>query len=124
MFARLRDAGYRTAQINARRDDDWLTGGMWAEYRRIILDGWKLVHNFDRPEGVRVPELELFDHRNVPLDLDDVAGTHPEIVDRLKAQLDPWHAYALSEKLPSNAVAGEAMSSEELDRLRSLGYVQ
>jgi arylsulfatase A-like enzyme len=39
MFRILRDAGYVTAQVNARRDDTWLDGGMWADYRRVILDG-------------------------------------------------------------------------------------
>ena len=39
MFGRLAAAGYRTAQVNARRDDVWLDGGMWADYRRVILDG-------------------------------------------------------------------------------------
>ena len=39
LFGILKEAGYTTAQVNARRDDDWLSGGMWTEYRRIILDG-------------------------------------------------------------------------------------
>ncbi len=39
MFGILKNAGYVTAQVNARRDDSWLDGGMWTEYRRVILDG-------------------------------------------------------------------------------------
>lgn len=43
MFRTLRDSGYRTAQVNARRDDTWLDGGMWTDYRRILLDGVERV---------------------------------------------------------------------------------
>ena len=39
MFRRMKEAGYRTAQVNARRDDIWLDGAMWAEYRRALVDG-------------------------------------------------------------------------------------
>ncbi len=39
MFRRLKEAGYRTAQVNARRDDTWLDGPMWEEYRRALVDG-------------------------------------------------------------------------------------
>lgn len=39
MFRRLKEAGYRTAQVNARRDDTWLDGPMWEDYRRALVDG-------------------------------------------------------------------------------------
>jgi arylsulfatase A-like enzyme len=37
----------------------------------IVDEGWKLIHNVDRPGDV--PEFELYDHRNDPLDLKNVA---------------------------------------------------
>jgi arylsulfatase A-like enzyme len=50
MFGRLAAAGYRTAQVNARRDDVWLDGGMWADYRRVILDGVaEVTHQKGKP---------------------------------------------------------------------------
>ena len=88
----------------------------------IIHDGWKLVHNTDRPGGQ--PEFELFEHRKDPLNLDDVAAEHPEIVARLQKQLETWHSWAQDAKLPSDAEASEGLDSGELERLRSLGYVQ
>ena len=88
----------------------------------IIHDGWKLVHNTDRPSGQ--PEFELFEHRQDPLDLNDVAAEHPEIVARLRKQLETWHSWAQDAKLPSDAESSEGLDSGELERLRSLGYVQ
>jgi arylsulfatase A-like enzyme len=88
----------------------------------IIHDGWKLVHNTDRPGGQ--PEFELFEHRQDPLDLNDVAAEHPEIVARLRKQLETWHSWAQDAKLPSDAESSEGLDSGELERLRSLGYVQ
>jgi hypothetical protein len=76
----------------------------------------------DRPADV--PELELYDHRNDPLDQRNVSSEHPEIVTRLSEQLDRWQKWAVEHKLPTNEQATGDMSSEELDRLRSLGYVQ
>jgi arylsulfatase A-like enzyme len=51
MFRSLRDAGYRTGQVNARRDDTWLDGGMWTDYRRILLDG---VETITHTEGKKL----------------------------------------------------------------------
>jgi hypothetical protein len=52
-----------------------------------------------------------------------VAARHPEIVDRLKTQLAAWKKTAEQGKLPK-AGSSEGMSSKDLERLRSLGYVQ
>ncbi len=87
----------------------------------IVSDGWKLVHHVARPEGA--VEYELFNHTNDPLDMSDVAAEHPEIVERLKAELEAWKGMTEQSKLPLTDAA-EDMSSDELDRLRSLGYIQ
>jgi arylsulfatase A-like enzyme len=87
----------------------------------VVSDGWKLVHHTARAEGA--PEFELFDHAKDPLDLQDVAAQHPDIVERLKTQLAEWKTMAEERKLPKGE-ATEEMSSKELDRLRSLGYIQ
>ena len=59
-----------------------------------------------------------------PLDQKNVASENPEVVERLAQQLEAWHKWALERKLPSDGEATEGMTSEELQRLRSLGYVQ
>ena len=88
----------------------------------IILDGWKLIHNVERPQDY--PEFELYHHANDPLDQKDLASDNQEIVERLAKQLERWHEWALAARLPSDAEATEDLPAEELERLRSLGYVQ
>lgn len=88
----------------------------------IIVDGYKLIHNVERPDGF--PEYELYDHREDPLDQNDIASEHPEIVERLSELLGDWHGWALANELPSDEEATQGLDSAELERLRSLGYVQ
>jgi arylsulfatase A-like enzyme len=57
----------------------------WA----VVEDGWKLIKNGQRPEGH--PEFELFDHRNDPLNLENVADEHPEVVARIEAIMAEAH---------------------------------
>jgi arylsulfatase A-like enzyme len=87
----------------------------------IVSGGWKLVDNVHRSAGV--PEFELYSHAGDPLDMKNVAGEHPEIVERLRSQLEGWHKMVGQTKLPKEGAA-EGVSSKDLDRLRSLGYIQ
>jgi arylsulfatase A-like enzyme len=87
----------------------------------IIVDGFKLIHNVHRPEGR--PEFELYDHQKDPLDKNDVAAPHPDVVARLSKQLASWREWAQARRLSQDA-AVEGLSQQELERLRSLGYIQ
>ena len=86
----------------------------------FISEGWKLVHHSRRPEGGK--EYELFDHREDPLNLRDVASQHPERVERMAAALADWRRKVEAERVKGDEALGE-LSDEELERLRSLGYV-
>jgi arylsulfatase A-like enzyme len=88
----------------------------------IVWDGWKLIRNTERPEDR--PEFELFDHHMDPLGLVNVAEAHPEKVEELSKLLDAWRLWVANQSLPTDAALIEGMSGEELERLRSLGYVQ
>ena len=88
----------------------------------IVLDGWKLVRNIDPPEGQA--EYELYNHAEDPINHQDVAGDHPEIVERLTAQLAERVRYLEARKLPTDEEGTEGLSPEELQRLRSLGYLR
>ncbi|MCP3957236.1 MAG: sulfatase-like hydrolase/transferase [bacterium] len=88
----------------------------------IVLDGWKLIHNARRPETW--PEYELYDHRADPINTNNLAAEHPERVEQLAAQLAAWRESAAAEQLASDEALTEGMSEEDLERLRSLGYVQ
>jgi arylsulfatase A-like enzyme len=93
-----------------------------SESYAVIVDGWKLIHNETRPSGT--PEYELYDHRKDPLDTTDRATDHPEIVQRLRSQLDAWHRMTVAARLPPESKSREGLGEEELERLRALGYIQ
>jgi arylsulfatase A-like enzyme len=87
-----------------------------------MVDGdWKLIRNGIRPEGR--PEFELYDHRDDPLNLHDVAAEHPEIVKEMATKLEAWHEKALAARVAPDEGSAE-LSPEERERLRALGYVQ
>jgi arylsulfatase A-like enzyme len=88
----------------------------------IVAGGYKLVHHTVRPSGG--PEFELFDHRTDPLDAKDVAAAHPDIVERLKRELAAWKQLAEQARLKPDSEAAKDLSTEEMERLRSLGYLQ
>ena len=87
----------------------------------MIHGDWKLIHNTVRIE--EGPEYELFNHTEDPLDQDNLAEQQPEILEKLKARLEERLALARASPLPE-ADSTEGMSDEELQRLRSLGYIQ
>jgi arylsulfatase A-like enzyme len=88
-----------------------------------IDDGeWKLVRNTKRPRGG--PEFELYDVAQDPLDQTDLAAQHPDVVARLSKALDGWRQMAQAARLKPDAEAAKTLTPEQLQRLRSLGYVR
>ncbi len=88
----------------------------------MLVGGWKLIHNTRRPPGV--PEYELYDVTRDPLNQTDLAPAHPERIRDLAARLEEWRKKALSDREESGKNDTENLSPEELERLRSLGYIQ
>ncbi len=88
----------------------------------LVSGQWKLVHNTVRPRGG--PEFELYATASDPLDTRDVAGEHPEVVARLAGELAALRERLTAARLPADEEAAKSLSPEELERLRSLGYVQ
>jgi arylsulfatase A-like enzyme len=88
----------------------------------IVSEGWKLIHN-RKGRGER-PEFELYAQKKDPLDQANLAAENAEVVERLSKQLDAWHRQAMAARLEADDQATEGMSPEELERLRSLGYIQ
>lgn len=87
-----------------------------------VADGWKLIR-FEGPPPESEIRYELYHHRDDPLNLEDVASDHPDVVERLGQQIEDWQRFAVAAKL-DDARAAEEMDAAELERLRSLGYVQ
>jgi len=93
-----------------------------TESTAIVSGGWKLIHNTKRGEGQ--PEFELYDHTKDRLDHDDVAAAHADVVQDLAKKLDSWRKMTSGAKLKPDAEAAKTLSKDELERLRSLGYIQ
>ena len=88
----------------------------------LILDGWRLIHNVAREPDE--PEFELYDHLRDPLNLTNVAGDHPDVVTRLAADLERWRRRSEAARLPSDDDVAATLGADELERLRSLGYIR
>jgi uncharacterized sulfatase len=93
-----------------------------SESYAIVEDGWKLIHNVARPPGK--PEFELYRFVEDPLDQRNLAGEHPKRVARLARALEAWRQQARAARLPPDSEAAQGLSAEQLERLRSLGYVR
>ncbi|HJS75500.1 MAG TPA: sulfatase, partial [Vicinamibacteria bacterium] len=112
----------RRPAISERTRSDVLRDPNTANGVAIVWGGWKLIQNAERPADR--PEYELFDHQKDPLNLVNVAEQNPEKVKELAKLLDGWRLWVKDRSLPTDADLTQGVSSEELERLRSLGYVQ
>jgi len=70
------------------------------------------------------PEYELYDHRKDPLDQVNLADKHPQIVQRLVEELKAWKDKAAAARLASDSELEKNLTSEQLEHLRSLGYIR
>ena len=89
----------------------------------LVSDGWKIVQTIEG-EDEADPEFELFDHREDPLNLVNLADEHPDIVERLTQDIDRWLRQSESAQLTSDEELSSELSADELKRLRGLGYVR
>lgn len=112
----------RRPAISERKRSEAFRDPRTANGVAIVWDGWKLIENAERPPDR--PEYELFDHRKDPLNFVNVAEEHPEKVEELLKLLDSWRLWVANQRLPTDQDLTEGVSGEELERLRSLGYIQ
>jgi arylsulfatase A-like enzyme len=112
----------------------WPGGPVFSERRKIpgestegapdaytvVRDGWKLIWNVERRD--ERPELELFDHRKDPLNLNNVADDHATLLAELRGEIETWLERAEAQKV-SDETLSEDLSPQELEQLRALGYV-
>ena len=88
-----------------------------------VIDGhWLLIHNTVRVDDS--PEFELYHMQQDPLNQTDLAAQHQDVVERLGREIDRWRRVAETNRLPEDGEASEGLSPEELERLRSLGYIR
>ncbi|MFQ5527103.1 MAG: sulfatase [Thermoanaerobaculia bacterium] len=108
----------RTVEIRPGQMDDAL---LRSDSVALVEGEWKLIWNTRQAPGV--PEYELFHRPSDPMDQANVAGEEPEVVTRLAATLERWREGAVAARLPSSEEAAKGLSADELERLRSLGYL-
>ncbi len=77
----------------------------------VIRDGWKLV--------VGGPEPELFNLTEDPAELKNLYAEEPERADALRAQILAW-----DESVQKGTAEAADLSQEDVDALKSLGYVE
>ena len=87
----------------------------------IIEGNWKLVHKDVDPKAIQ----ELYAHPVDYLNLTNVIKSDGSAahVKPLEDTLEAWKARALAAQLPNDETMTSQLSSEELRRLRALGYV-
>lgn len=97
---------------------------MNGESYGMVVDGWKLVHYTIPIEGR--PVTALYDHKNDPLDQVDLAEKHPDKVEELMKLWEDWKAEtsAAAERIATDESLQHNVSADELNKLRSLGYIQ
>jgi arylsulfatase len=88
----------------------------------VITGDWKLIQHKVRPP--QLPEFELFHALNDPFDQANVADQHPEIVKRLAQVIEGWHSTAIAARLKPDSENTGNLTPEQLQRLRSLGYIR
>ena len=86
----------------------------------VVLDGWKLVAHFE--PGQSEPDLELYHHREDPLDQTNLAAGNAERVEALRAEFDGWQERADSVRLVDDSGQVGGGGGGDREDLRSLPY--
>jgi arylsulfatase A-like enzyme len=89
---------------------------MFCSSVRTASEGWKLIVP---TEYYPAREIELFDIRTDPSELQNLAEAQPEVVARLRATLDEWTAAH-----PTQTNLGQKKDQQTLDDLKALGYAE
>jgi arylsulfatase A-like enzyme len=93
-----------------------------TESYAIVEGGYKLVQNVQKHQGTN--EFELYDHAKDPLDKKDVASEHKDVVLKLAKEIAAWRKTAEDARLKPDSESAKSLSPEQLERLKSLGYIQ
>jgi arylsulfatase A-like enzyme len=105
----------------------YMESGYAAEPQRTVRDGrWKLVEVPDPGDrqAMTGARLELYDLESDPRELANVASAHPEVVERLAADLARWAEARPVGDASAEAVDLEGLDTASRDMLRALGYVE
>lgn len=93
-----------------------------TESLAFMAGDWKLIHNLERHAGT--PEFELYHRRQDPRERQNLAQRNPEVVKRLAGELAAWRRKALAARPKPDAETAKSLRPEDVERLRSLGYLK
>ncbi|HSB16572.1 MAG TPA: sulfatase-like hydrolase/transferase [Bryobacteraceae bacterium] len=88
----------------------------------LITRDWKLIWR-DQARLSALPEIELYDRRTDQAETRNVSAQYPEVVRRLKAEMDQWVEAQKPVRKLVGATGHTSLSPEAIERLRSLGYI-
>jgi arylsulfatase A-like enzyme len=78
-----------------------------------------------RPHMPDTPRLLLYDLRSDPFTLGNVNDLYPELVEKYTKLLEAqWDAHQVLRQLVGGSTADVALTPEQLETLRALGYIQ
>lgn len=86
-----------------------------------VLSGhWKFILNETGSQLIEKPRFELYDMEHDPREKTNVAGAHPDVVQRLEREIEK---YLAKHRRETPTEPAEAMDPDVRDQLRALGYV-
>ncbi len=88
----------------------------------IVKNGWKLIQN--TPHNSEESSYELFEYGVDPLDQKDLSGERADILKELIRDLEAWQRGMDARKGELETKGVSKLSADELERLRSLGYIK
>ncbi len=100
--------------------------GIGPHRQRAIRHGrWRLIHGTSEDSWFEKDESEfaLFDIRNDPLEKENVAFNHGDVVRRLSSQLEHWSSNRPVIKKPDIAPGKVLLDEKSREMLKSLGYI-
>jgi arylsulfatase A-like enzyme len=88
----------------------------------LIEPNWKLIYR-EKGKDVGLNRVELYDRRADRSETHNVAGAHPEDVERMMAELGKWVDAQKQIRGLLGKGSRSTLDQQTLDQLRSLGYI-
>jgi hypothetical protein len=88
----------------------------------LLDSAWKLIYR-DKGKQVGLSKVELYDRRTDRAETKNVAGQHPQEVDRMMTEIGKWLDAEKQIKSFLGRGAKATMDEKTLEQLRSLGYL-
>ncbi len=89
----------------------------YIKLQSVLWEGWKYIYDLESKEK------ELYFLKNDPLELTNVALENKKVLNEIETILSHWNDYAKS-RIAGEAIKEPEFSKEQIERLKSLGYIK